>query len=197
MVKLVYGTDLDRGRYCTTRPKAEQKRPAKRTHAPRAPRSKGCATPLRAARKGDPEGLDHVAQGVMDHAIAKGRGRDQAPLGLVDVKAGVRAGAVGLGDQFTFQAAQVVLQVKFKRRRRRAAALAPARPTPGPVQVLPGADLGIEMAVRFHNSTLSHSARRGGGGAPPPPPHTKPPQPTPPIFSDSAKKKRPQSTYCK
>ena len=40
------------------------------------------------------ERLDHVAEGVVDDAVAERRGRDQAPLGLVDVE-GVRTGRAG------------------------------------------------------------------------------------------------------
>ena len=43
------------------------------------------------------ERLDDVAQRVVDHPIAKGRGADLAPFRLVDGKVHVGAGAVGLG----------------------------------------------------------------------------------------------------
>jgi hypothetical protein len=41
--------------------------------------------------------LDHVAQRVVHHPVAKRSGRDEAALGFVDEKAGVWAGLIGLG----------------------------------------------------------------------------------------------------
>ena len=41
--------------------------------------------------------LDQVTQGMMHHAVAEGRRRDQTPLRLMDIKAAICAGLIGEG----------------------------------------------------------------------------------------------------
>ncbi len=50
------------------------------------------------------DGLDDVAQGVVDDSISERSGADQPPLGLEDEEAVIRARLVGLGHQFLLQA---------------------------------------------------------------------------------------------
>ncbi len=55
------------------------------------------------------DGLDDLAESVVDDPVTEGRGGDEAALGLVDVEAMVRARAIGLGEQFILELNQVVL----------------------------------------------------------------------------------------
>ena len=59
--------------------------------------------------------LDDVAQRMVHHPIAKGRGADLAAFRLVDGKVGVRAGAVGLGAQLGLELDQPVGGLDSKR----------------------------------------------------------------------------------
>ncbi len=58
--------------------------------------------------------LDHVAQGVMYHPVAKGRGADQALLGVVHVKCSVGTGGVDFGLEVALQTKKFRLQPELK-----------------------------------------------------------------------------------
>ncbi len=53
--------------------------------------------------------FDDVAEGVMDYAVPEWRSGDETALGLVNVEAVIRPGAIGLGDQFFLEQMQIVL----------------------------------------------------------------------------------------
>ena len=93
------------------------------------------------------DGFDHVAQGVVHHAVAEGRCADEAALGFVDEEAGVAAGPVAVLDQLRLDRQQVLAGVLLEGGGRPVAALAFARLAPGQQQVLPVVDLRIEVAI--------------------------------------------------
>jgi len=56
--------------------------------------------------------FQHVAQGVMDHAVAEGGRADHPPLRLEDFKRAVRAGLIRAADQFVLQSDQLGFEVE-------------------------------------------------------------------------------------
>jgi len=90
----------------------------------------------------------------MHHAVTKGRGRDQAWLGVVDAKVIVRAGRVGVRQQLGPQVAQVALQVVLERRHVRVAALAARGVLERQPQILEIGDERVQMFVCFHAPPL-------------------------------------------
>ena len=91
--------------------------------------------------------LDYVAQRVMHHPVAEGRGADLAPLRLVDVEVDVRPRAVAAAFQVVLQVEQMIREAVLEGRRRPVAALAACRLAVGLQQVLPGADAAIGFAA--------------------------------------------------
>src|SRR5512135_1179759 len=62
------------------------------------------------------ERLDDIAQGVMDHPVAVGRGADQPLLGLVDVERPVGTWAICLLDEFALEPQQLPFQLEVELR---------------------------------------------------------------------------------
>jgi hypothetical protein len=81
--------------------------------------------------------LDEIAQGVMNHAVAKRRGGDQPLFGIVDIKTVILPGRVRLCAKFALQFEQVVLQPILELCHIRMPALAPAGFAVGEEQVFP------------------------------------------------------------
>ena len=71
-----------------------------------------------------PTALNHLAQGVMDDAVAKRRGTDLAPLRLMNEEVAIGAGAIGLAAQVLLQGDQPVGHLLLERRRAALAAFA-------------------------------------------------------------------------
>ena len=49
------------------------------------------------------ERLDEIAQRVVDHPVAEGRGRDQPAFGFVDIKTGIGTGMIRKGFKFNLE----------------------------------------------------------------------------------------------
>jgi hypothetical protein len=81
---------------------------------------------------------------TLDDAIPKGRGRNQAPLGLMDVEALVRTRPAALLTELVVQSAYVVLQVVLEKSRRLFAPLAPGCLPVSQQQVVPVLDLSAQ-----------------------------------------------------
>ncbi len=99
-------------------------------------------------------------QRVMDDAVAEGRGRDAANLGLLDREVAVGAGYIGLVAQFLAQGHQVLLQIELELRHASPLALAAApRLAPGQPEVLQVVDLGVEV---FEGTGHGRPSTNGG-----------------------------------
>lgn len=96
-----------------------------------------------------PDRLDHAAQGMVHHPVAKRRGADQAAFRFEDVKIMVAAGLVGLALQFGLQPQQIAFEMKFKISHRSAIAFAAARSTIGAVEGLKRTNLWVEVLYVF------------------------------------------------
>jgi hypothetical protein len=82
--------------------------------------------------------LDNVAQGMVDHPVAKRRGADEAALGFVDVKANIRAWAVAALGQLGPERHQIFFEPMFEPRHIGAAPFATAGLAIGEEEVIPG-----------------------------------------------------------
>lgn len=96
------------------------------------------------------ERLYYAAQGMMNHAVTKGRSGDQARLGIIYGKVVIPAGGVSFILQLTLKREKVFLQVVFKAGNIRPAALAAPRGFEGKVQVFERGDLWVQMFICFH-----------------------------------------------
>ena len=90
----------------------------------------------------------------MYHAVSKGRGGNEARLGVIDAKVGVRAGRVGVRFELGFQVEQVPLQVKLKCGHVGRVALSARGVLERQPQILEIGDERVQMFVCFHGRII-------------------------------------------
>lgn len=61
-------------------------------------------------------GFNYIAQGVVYHPVAKGRGRNQSPLWLMNIETTIISGVIGPLTQFRLQPQKVVLKIMLEKR---------------------------------------------------------------------------------
>jgi hypothetical protein len=105
--------------------------------------------------------LDQIAQSMVHHPIAEGGGRDQAPLGLVNVEAGILPRLVGKRAQLLLQLDELIFQAIFESRHVGVAALAFTGAPVGQQEIVPGTQLCIHRL--FYSCPAS--GKNPGGGA--------------------------------
>ena len=95
--------------------------------------------------------LYHADKRMVDHSVAKRRGRDQARLGVGDPEAAVITRLVGTTHQLPSQAQQFPFQVKKESSRSNLATLAPKHMKSRSVQVFKREQLAPEISRTFQD----------------------------------------------